>query len=322
MNAIMIMYHKNTEQIERMVHTLSSENFDIFIHADSNLLLSDEDKNKIVAASSISKVYFTEKRHHGVLNTDSLVKIEIELIKTAKACGDYKYFLLLSGQDYPIKPMKYINKKLNDNYPKPFIDCTPYDKHNWVSSKFSYNDKTMKLRKYLLGKRKGPLSTYSLGAIDVILRKLVKYLHIDYYTSLTKQNIELFGGSEWWILPDIGVNYIISEYDSGKSYIKDLLGVRTPDETFFQIMTMRSPSRNLVDVNPKDKVSQSCKTFAYFHCKGKPFVGHPYEFTISDIELLSEKSERDDFWFARKFDLTIDSKVFDLVEEKLLKKFE
>ncbi|MEG0408685.1 MAG: beta-1,6-N-acetylglucosaminyltransferase [Bacilli bacterium] len=318
MNAIMIMFHKNVDQVTRMVETLSDENFDIFIHADSNLLLSDEAKNKIASASTKSNIYFTEKRYHGVLDTQSLVDIAIELVKTAKINGNYKYYLLLSGQDYPIKPMAYISKQLDDTYPKPYIDCTPYDKHNWIFYKFAINASILRFQQFIRRKKKGSLTRNSLRIIEIIIKQVVACLHLDFYTSLTKQNIELYGGSAWWILPDICIDYILSEYNSNKAYISELLSTLTPEESFFQIMAMRSECNNLIKINPIDMVEQNCKTYAYFSGKSKPFKGHPYEFTINDIELLREKSEDEYFWFARKFDIEVDSKILDLIDKEFL----
>ena len=88
----------------------------------------------------------------------------------------------------------------------------------------------------------------------------------------------------------------------------------TPEETFFQIMTMKSPVANLVDVNPKEMVAQNCMTYAYFSDKDKPFKGHPYIFTVDDYSKIISLPHL----FARKFDETVDAKVFDLIDDKIL----
>ena len=116
-------------------------------------------------------------------------------------------------------------------------------------------------------------------------------------------------------MPDIVINYIIQEYNGNKEYIHFMLDEsQTPEETFFQILTMRSPVSNLVEVNPIEMVAQNCKTWAYFSDDGKPFKGHPYIFTTQEFDKLCAS----ECWFARKFDETVDNEIFDLIDQKLL----
>jgi hypothetical protein len=43
---------------------------------------------------------------------------------------DFDYILLLSGQDYPIKPIKSLMKYLNDNNGKQFVEFLPLKEKN------------------------------------------------------------------------------------------------------------------------------------------------------------------------------------------------
>ena len=133
---------------------------------------------------------------------------------------------------------------------------------------------------------------------------------------LDKLGVEIYGGSAWWILPDEIMEYAYSEYEKNDKYIRVLSKTKTPEETFFQIMAMRSPLAYAVEVNPEDMVLQNCKTYAYFFGDNKPFKFHPYEFTMDDIELLKEKSKT--CYFARKFDTSVDEDIFDYVDNELL----
>lgn len=51
---------------------------------------------------------FTINRYSVGLYQFSMVEAEKELIRTAAEHGDYQYFVLLSGQCYPIKSLDYI----------------------------------------------------------------------------------------------------------------------------------------------------------------------------------------------------------------------
>ena len=122
--------------------------------------------------------------------------------------------------------------------------------------------------------------------------------------------IPLYGGSAWWALPDVAMDYILSEYTANPPYVSALLGTNTPEETFFQIMTMRSPVKDLVHINPADMTEQNCKTWAYFSDVGKPFKGHPYIFTVNEYQKLIAS----DAWIARKFDSAVDSEILDMLD--------
>lgn len=124
----------------------------------------------------------------------------------------------------------------------------------------------------------------------------------------------LYGGSAWWILPDVAIKYIYKEYKDNSDVVKMLLETYTPEETFFQIMTMRSPVKNQVEINPKDMVAQNCKTWAYFSDEGKPFKGHPYVFTIDEFDKLKKSG----YWFARKFDSEQDMEIINKIRQELL----
>ena len=156
---------------------------------------------------------------------------------------------------------------------------------------------------------------YDTAGIGFIWRKAVQLFHRSDYHYFKKTGIQLFGGSAWWILPDKVIEYILCEYDNNGEYIQRLLATYTPEETFFQILTMRTDYSNLVKLNNPSSVEQSCKTFAYFSDIGKPFCGHPYILTTENAKLLSNL---DDYWIARKFDMESDEAIFDYIDFNLL----
>lgn len=317
MNCFMIMAHKNPEQIVRLARAVHTNETDVVIHVDIRI---KEDDYRYVTESLENIAYFTDQRFPGALDDRSLVDITLEMLHKSKKIENmtgkhYAYFALLSGQDYPIKSMDYIECELKKMYPVPLIDCTPYAKSNWVFHKFNESKNSLKYHKWI---RKLP-SRY-LRAPFVISEMLIhKFGWIDTSKKrLDQLGIDIYGGSMWWILPDQIVDFILEEMEKQKadSYLSLLLDeCFTPDETFFQIMAMRSDLKSLVQMNPVDQVTQNCKTWAYFSDEDKPFKGHPYIFTEKEYPKLCAS----DRWFARKFDITVDSRIFDLLDNKIRK---
>src|SRR5690606_22598846 len=87
-------------------------------------------------------IFICKNRISASLDKWSLIEATMEMICTAKWVENktnkakYHYYALLSGQDYPIKPIGLLLNLLSSTYPKPYIDCTPFDKKNWLKKKF------------------------------------------------------------------------------------------------------------------------------------------------------------------------------------------
>lgn len=315
MNAIMIMCHKNIEQVIRLIQKCVSEDTRVFVHIDSLYELSQQQIENLSDAGA----YICEKRIHGELDSRSLVDVTMILInKTIEIENKeeirFQYYCLLSGQDYLTKPIWYINEQLRSIYPTPVIDCTPYSRRNWMYHKFGYTKKFLPFLQWTKRvTKRGSFLWFMLKGIAYSYEKLVDIAHISNYYKLKKACIKLYGGSAWWILPDVTIKYILNEYNSDSKYINDLLDTWTPEETFFQTITMRSESKEYVHLNTPDTVAQSCKTWAYFFDDDKPATVHPYIFTINEYKKLINH----DCWFARKFDYKIDTDILDKLDEYL-----
>ena len=313
MNAVMIMCHKNIDQVLRLVHTCKSSETVVFLHIDKKYNLPKERLDEI---ARMDRIYLTDTRYSGVLDTRSLVDIAMEMVKKAKEVEKlldihFRYFLLLSGQDYLIKPISYINDALRSAYPEPLIDCTPHVPGNWISHKFHFCPLVYAMSPAADG-ASGPLRIF-LKVVRRLVAIAARVLRVTDFHRFQKQGIALYGGSAWWILPDVAMDYILSEYDAAPDYVTALLNTNTPEETFFQIMVMRSPVKDLVHINPPDMVAQHCKTWAYFSDVDKPFKGHPYIFTAAEYDRLISR----DFWIARKFDSDVDSRILDMLDSAI-----
>ena len=145
---------------------------------------------------------------------------------------------------------------------------------------------------------------------------MLRAIKMDAYSHLQREGVGVYGGSQWWILPDVVIEFILNEYESSKLSEYLLNNVFTPDETYVQIMTMRSPLRSKVKLNSVERVSQNSKTWAYFSDTGKPATGHPYIFTMNEYEKIANKK---DCWFARKFDMDEDAEILDLIDRNIIR---
>ncbi len=319
-NIFMIMCHKNAAQVLRLAKKCLSDSTDVIVHADIEMPLDEYCLLENFAHSN-SRFFLTDRRLHGELSKESLIHITMEMVRKAYCIENdtnqhYKYFCLLSGQDYLIKPLKFIEKELSANYPKPYIDCDPYDKNNWMYKKFRWNTFTNKIRlkidKIFKNRYRDPVRVV-LMVLLYSLNKLMQPIMPSIYHQIKKIDVNIYGGSAWWMLPDIAMRDIYKKYKESGPLVELLLQAITPEELFFQIMSMQSPVKDLIEVKPVDSVGQNCKTWAYFYDDDKPPAGHPYIFTVNEYAKLIKS----DKWIARKFDEKVDSEIMDMIDQYL-----
>ena len=237
-NLYMVMCHKNLDQVMRLVKQLVTAESDVVVHVDSSV--EKAEYNAFVQQIETQRnVYITDTRLHGVLDTRSLVDIVFAMVECVKARGlSYQYYCLLSGQDFLIKPIHKINDQLSCAYPTPFIDCTPYDKRNWIYHKFKYTDGLIKFNRFIAQKTTPRhVIRKMLRATSLLAQKVVSCLKMTDYHRLSRAGVVLYGGSAWWILPDVVINLIWDDYKNKTDVTEKLLATYTPEETFFQTIS-------------------------------------------------------------------------------------
>ena len=307
MIAIIIMCHQNEQQVQFLIQKCIHDKVHIFIHIDKKTIFSD---NFYDFVKKQKNVHLIKRRLSAKLFSKELVQIPLLAIKSIKSFEKnqnihFTYYCLLSGQDCLVKNISYIVDQLKKSYPKPYIDCTPYNNNNWMYEHFNHSVFYKKITN-LCTKYKNNKPLYLvLRKIKSACSKISNKNTIIF--NLTKLNIKVYGGSEWWILPDILIDYIFNEYIKRKPYIKYLLYDGSPDETFFQTVAMKSKYSNLIEVNGWNKVRQNSKTYAFFYDSKHPFKGHPYNIDLHmTIKLHNDKN----YFFARKYDLSNDKELY------------
>lgn len=143
------------------------------------------------------------------------------------------------------------------------------------------------------------------------LKPILKHFFLS--KQFKRKGVAIYGGSSWWCLPDIMIEEIINDIRHNNWIRKLLMKTYTPEETVFQTLVMRTNFASQVSINPIERFTQNCLTYANFHVPGKSFKGHPYTITVHD---LSRILTRDEF-FARKFDYDIDASVLDVIDSKI-----
>lgn len=97
--AYLITAYNEPHLLDLLVATLEPERRDVFIHLDA------KSASEPFRLPHIAQAQMVPRRHSVVWATRSFTDAIMELLKTAMATGRHDYFVLLSGSDYPVRPV-------------------------------------------------------------------------------------------------------------------------------------------------------------------------------------------------------------------------
>ena len=200
--------------------------------------------------------------------------------KEIKAAGyDFGHFSVISGQDYPIRPVSQLVDFLSGHGKKSFLSFIPLSKDGWEGA--------MKRYRY---------------HYYVRMEKLWRGLMM--LTGIRRQfpfGLKPYGGAQWINLAKIHMDHIIDFCDTHVSLMSFMETVRFPEEMLFQTLLMNSEHRN-------DCVNNDLRFVKWLPGKSNP--------EILTVQHLTEIRQADDKYFARKFDAQQSAKLIGLLNEK------
>ncbi len=279
--AYLISVYKYPAQLIRLVKQLSTDSTYFFIHVDQRT--SHEVYRQMVnGLNHLPKVFFLE-RHKCYWGDFGHVRATIKGIKALFNLNiSINYVILLTGQDYPIKSNSQIVDYLKKGEDKSFISyfSLPYDL--WCQGGL---DRIERWHFSLLSKR---------------IQLPNKYLSF-----LPKRNFpkgfKPFGGPSYWCLSGECIEYIHDFINQNHQFIDYYEFVNIPDEGFFQTILLNSPLKTWL-------VNDDLRFI-----KWPPGAPNPQILGKQDLEDMISSSKL----FARKFDLTQDLEILDLLDQKI-----
>jgi len=277
--ACIIMAHKDPQQIERLIKKFSSFPFDFFIHLDKKI-----NKKPFDYLTAIPNVHFTNTRIRVRWASYSFLHAVINSLKEVLANSTkYDFISIMSGQDYPIKPVTAIYDLLETNRGKNFIS---YEENNeWWSHAIT------RINKYHFtnfGFRGRYRIQFFLNALLPNRKFPLPYM--------------LYGGPRAMCMT-IGTDcakYIVDFIENDQKLRRFIRFTWGPDEFVIPTLIMNSKfSPSVVNNN-----------FYYIDwSKGGP---NPKTLTVDDYEILLKS----DKMLARKFDMEQDKVILDMLDSE------
>lgn len=273
-HAFLISAHKNFEQIQLLISTLTFG--DVFIHVDKK---QDALFNKIKQRyMNDQNIYVLENRIDVNWSGFSQVKATLALFdEVKKTKNEYDYIHFISGQDLLLMNENKFNQTLIEKGQNcEFIDFEPIGKYAWRLNIFNFFRENKNNRKLI----------YRIS--DIFLRMIqIAFVHRKNF-----EGLDLYKGSQWFSITFNCFEYILEKVKE-EGYMEKYDYTACADEHFFQ---------NLI-LNSKFKESTINNNLRYIDFDG--MATSPRTLELLDYEKLING----DYIFARKFDMDVDSQI-------------
>lgn len=296
--AYIISAYKRPEQLARLVSRLSTTMSSFFIHVDKRT--DDAIYRQMVAGlRQVANVHFLE-RHTCYWGDFGHVRATLKGIRAICQFDIHcDYVVLLTGQDYPLRSNRRIEDFFGEHNGQQFIDHFPLPSKQWEGGglqRTSYWYIRLYNRRFVL-----PKQIYL--PIPTALRPALSKTACMAIGRKAPAGFRLFGGSSYWCLSRSCIEFIDRFVQEHRDFVRFFTYADVPDEMFFQTIVMNSPFSNWV-VNDD---------LRYINWKD-PDDGSPNILGQANYRSIVESSKL----FARKFDVTIDAEILDMIDAAIM----
>lgn len=217
--AYILLTYRDPAQIERLVSRLVDHDSCVFIHVDRRTK-PDIYEEIVTRLRGYANLRFIERIRSDYASF-GLVQAALDGLGMALASGTgFDYFILLSEQDYPIKPRSEIAATLSSGAGASFMEyfVVPDRRPDW-EVRYGYYHFNF-LRDERINRR-----------LTMALKIRMPFPH----------GLRVYGGSQWWCLTEECVRYVLGFVDDNPGYVRFFKRTWIPDEMFFHSIVMNSP---------------------------------------------------------------------------------
>jgi hypothetical protein len=274
--------YKLPEQLVRLVRRLGDDPAaDFFIHVDRK---TDDAtfRRMSVDLGPFPNVHLLERHrcyYGGFGHVEATTKAINEILRRRVR---FDHAILLTGQDYPIRSNSEIKDFFRRNSRQSFMEYFPLPNAEWKSGGTDRVD-YWHLR---FGRRYYRIPGRSLVGFK---RRF--------------PSLRLFGGSAYWCLSRECIEYIYGFLRQHRSYARFFKYVNVPEELFFHTIVLNSHLRQHI-VNDD---------LRYLEWRKPETAGGPAILRKHDLDKILQSQKL----FARKFDVTEDAEVLDMIDARI-----
>ena len=220
-------------------------------------------------------------------------------IKTALVVyPDAERFVLLSGVDYPIRPIDEIMATVASDVERIAVDRQlNWRGYDWLDT---YANRVFLGDNQLLNPRTAhPLVSKFIRAAERRLPRLTPY------------PLPIFHGAGWWALTRAAIEVILSAESDDRRSLGWFKRARVPDEMVFQTLLMNSPRASYIEYAPgRDRARPAHLSGVHYVDWTRPNPDLPRTLDLTDAERMQASGAL----FARKIDPVRSAPLLDALD--------
>ena len=291
--AILIIAHKNFEHLLRLIKYFDGA-CDLYIHVDKKSLFTKDEIVELKNSKGVRAVY---QKYHLNWGSFSILKTEIFLLKQAVKNGKYSYFHLLSGQDYPIKPLnQFLDFFKNADY-KGYLSCIH------MPNEHLDNNTMCRLQNYYF---MDIINYKSNGGGKRIYKIMETIRRLGFRKQLPKDLEHFYCGSAWFSIDKDLVDYLLFRTKYKPCFYWKMWTTFVPEEIYVSTIVLNSPFKNLIDID------NNCRRILWDKSID---IDSPQNAEMKHFRELIAVPE---IFFCRKFELPQSNTIIDNLDKYVL----
>ena len=283
----MIFAHKNLDQLPRLIDRLDTGAASFFLHIDKKTDTApyEEELGKLW---SLPNVHFVP-RHHCPWAAFGLVEAQRSAMESALAEGSFTHLMMITGEDYPLRPAHEIDAFFAAHPGVSFIRYNP--------------GKTKDQKRKQQRHRYKSWNLYLAGKWWMIPPRMLKKVGIKRRIPGKLRPVK---GWAFFAVSHEAAEYALRFYRQNPRYVGFWRRAKHADEYFWHTVLLNS--------SLSDQISNTKLRYARYIAS----TGHGATFAREDLDELKVAST--DHFFAKRFDVTLDPVILDLIDRELLQR--
>lgn len=307
--AFVVQTFKDLDQVERLARTIASGTTDRMIVVSHRG--TDLDRKRLEDSGVTDRVLPSPggRGRFGVI--DGLISAFRWLEKQPRS---YDWSVVLSGQDYPIRPLAdfemELEKAADDGY---FHHFEAMNEAAAAAPPMFWPQREVEDRyqfEYAVLKEQSTALERTLLKVPRLMSEHTQNyrLHTGFGLMLGKRlkqtpfsrDFKLYGGSYWLTINRKAVRAVLNFFDERPDIVNYFRGVIVPEEAFLQTVLANDPALRL-------------STHEHRYVEFDQRYGHPREFVMADLPRVMASG----CFFARKFDMRRNPEVLDAIDASI-----
>lgn len=304
----LVMAHGDPTQALRLMATIrtGSPNSAIYLHHDAKGALPAE---RTLTALNVKLV---QPRINVAWGTFSLVEAVLISMRLILQEIEFRWLVVLSGQDYPLRPFNKIEEDLRESPFDAYVRASPaaegeyafrYDHQYWSLPNIRHAYLLPHWASTLVARGRVALNARNgLVRLQPRSRNSSALIGLRAHRKPFSKSFVCYKGSQWFTLSCRAVRILIAHGDTNPQIIDYYHRVLIPDESYFQTILWNSECLTIANDHRRLVLWDDSK------------LSHPVTLTMAHWHAIINSGKD----FGRKFDISVDASVLDALDDLVL----